>query len=448
MISIFKVSLLHLYFILVLASIWYIAVASAPTYYNHQEHIEKALNEKCDVTHWINNRREYQDRILASNDTIRNAKYVVAIPVKAGLADVILGYVAGFVWSLILDRPFIIQHVADLGDCEQRSIEYAYKPNKINWAYHLPYDTSMFNCMNVSNNHCGPYLNADNIVFPNDVTAVSKSSAFLSQINADTLHNPFHSSNMSTYHSDKDIIFYSGNRGITYKLFDSTSYHAQQFISMGLNKENIFPCLFNTLFKLKTDICINECKKTEQTIVNARMNNTITIGIHVRNPGGPTNDHFSCADSLTEYYKGAGKNVLLLFVTYDGNLQKRYKDIYGDTMILPYGIPTTVLGVHDRAKEKFANVDRKAQCDRVAAKDSEAVKASATDYHLMSLTDIQIVSHNSGFGLMSALTNIREKNIIYHMTPQAEGKERRKCSDNLDGDPLSAFAETWSGLRR
>lgn len=66
-------------------------------------------------------------------------------------------------------------------------------------------------------------------------------------------------------------------------------------------------------------------------------------------------------------------------------------------LILPNGIPTTVLGVHDRAKENddFTRVDRETQCARVAAADSEAVKASAADYHLMSLIDIQIVSHNS-----------------------------------------------------
>lgn len=166
-----RISILHIYVIVVLISIEFIATTSVSINYKHQEHIEKEIHQQCDVTHLISKRREHQDKILSSNDTIRNAKYVVARPAKAGLADVILGYVAGFVWSLILNRPYVIQHIADLGDCEQRSIEYAYKPNKITWSYQLQYDTSMFDCMNVSIDNCESYLNVDNIVYSNDVTA-------------------------------------------------------------------------------------------------------------------------------------------------------------------------------------------------------------------------------------------------------------------------------------
>lgn len=53
----------------------------------------------------------------------------------AGLADVILGYVSGFLWALLTGRTFLILHLPNLdGACNSRSVEYAYHHRFTDWS--------------------------------------------------------------------------------------------------------------------------------------------------------------------------------------------------------------------------------------------------------------------------------------------------------------------------
>ena len=68
---------------------------------------------------WQKKLIEKQKRIISGN--LGDGKYIITIPVLAGLADMIHGYVAGFIWSMFTDRAFIIQHIDDLDqNCQQR----------------------------------------------------------------------------------------------------------------------------------------------------------------------------------------------------------------------------------------------------------------------------------------------------------------------------------------
>lgn len=72
----------------------------------------------------------WQERYMQLHaDTVagkRDGKFVVAIPVKAGLADVIHGYISAFLFALLTDRAFLILRVPRLDDNTQRSVEFAY----------------------------------------------------------------------------------------------------------------------------------------------------------------------------------------------------------------------------------------------------------------------------------------------------------------------------------
>jgi hypothetical protein len=83
--------------------------------------------EYSDVCGW-----GWQDDYIAMHRSMMQGKtkgkYIIAIPVKAGLADMIHGYISAFIWALITDRAFLITRVPilDHEDDTQRTIEFGY----------------------------------------------------------------------------------------------------------------------------------------------------------------------------------------------------------------------------------------------------------------------------------------------------------------------------------
>lgn len=74
-------------------------------------------------------------------------KYIVAVPVLAGLADILLGYVSAFMWALLTDSAFFILRVDPFFDFTQRNIEMAYHSPFINWVAPSSIDKSIYGCM-------------------------------------------------------------------------------------------------------------------------------------------------------------------------------------------------------------------------------------------------------------------------------------------------------------
>lgn len=67
---------------------------------------------------------------------------------------------------------------------------------------------------------------------------------------------------------------------------------------------------------------------------------------------------------------------------------------------------------------------------------------SARDLHLLSVTDVQVLSGNSGFGIVGAMQKLTNRHVmhrIHHST------RLRDCGANLEGDSPSVF-EGWSSL--
>ena len=75
--------------------------------------------------------------------------------------------------------------------------------------------------------------------------------------------------------------------------------------------------------------------------------------------------------------------------------------------------------------------------------DRRGVMDSARDFYILSLTDIQILSPRSGFGVVGSMMALKKKHIMYHLKLKGE---KRQCAMKPEGDELSVFADEWSGI--
>jgi hypothetical protein len=104
-------------------------------------------------------------------------------------------------------------------------------------------------------------------------------------------------------------------------------------------------------------------------------------------------------------------------------------------VLFPAGYPKDSVVVDDRPLKK--SYEEEEELDR------QAVMESARDFYIMSLVNIHILTRKSGFGIVGAMTSLTDKHIVYRI---ALDGVMRNCSDDLDGDDLSVFANDWSEL--
>lgn len=405
----------------------------------------------------------WQTKYTETHQAILNGdlpqRYLVSVPVKAGLADVLLGYVSGFLWAILTNRAFMILHVDSMDNCvndrmgmsscrcNQRSIEHAYSTNKIDWKAPT-LDRSQYRCMMppysesfaCNENHLTRFREADK----NESRIIH-----LNQVNGG-YRDEFEMMDMTRFPRHEyqaELFMFASNRGITYNIFNNP-FHIQTLKDLGLRRETVFPCLFNYLFKINDDVCVDGCKETEAKLKRAGDDGIVRIGIQVRDQNaGDAPEHFYCADSLITYYEAQGKQVIVLLVTASHALQvKKLQQYTPEKLLLPNGKPSEIVSVHDREDDRNEEISE-GDCEVKTKKDEQAMRDSARDAYLMSLTDMQIIGRGSGFGVLGAMSRPRSEPALFRMVQMdGEDPDLRMCNATLDGDPLAIFAHAWSGL--
>ena len=380
---------------------------------------------------------EWQEHYIRLHHAIMNGerqgRYIVAVPVKAGMADVIHGYISAFLWAIISDRAFLVERVDHLDDDTQRTIEFAYHPVYVNWTspsltrdvYECllpPYErdcrrpregTTHFNLRDGVRYRLVMGVNGG---FPLD----------------------FDKKNLIEEYRDDDLLITVSNRGATVRIFDNPHHRDFLLSKLKLSPQTAFPCLFHLLFHMNRDVCDEACMHAAKALHKAgKEGKHIRIGIHVRNPGGNAPEHFYCADSLIEHYKQKGYRILVVLVATSASLQAAAQQKYGASLILPAGQPKEAEVVHDRPKHTLRTREETVELDRRGTIDS------ARDYYILSLTDIQILSRESGFGVVGSMIGLRSKHVMFRM--ELKGEQRR-CALEPEGDNLTVFANEWSGL--
>lgn len=405
-------------------------------------------------TAWQSKYSELHRSILSGKASPR---YLVSVPVKEGLADLSLGYVSAFLWALITNRAYMVMHVDKLDNCDGSDVPCKCNQRSIEHAYHSPNIDIKAPQLNWSQYRClmPPYqkkflCNVTQRIQYRPTDQHSSRILTMNQVNQG-FREEFLITNMTRFprrQHDAEIYLLATNRGITYDIFDNP-FHSAYLQSIGLRRETAFPCIFNYLFERNDDVCIGECKNVETQLLECGRNGTIRIGIQVRDvSAADAVEHFYCAESLLWYYQNKGVRVVLLLITASSKLQLKMRARYGEKLLLPNGVPSPIVGVslEDETKRDSENVTKE-ECDRKLQNSRQGMLDAARDTYLLSMTDMQILSRRSGFGVMGGMSRPRKDPIMFRVAMfDTKDPDLRMCNTTLGGDSLAIFAHSWSGL--
>ena len=348
------------------------------------------------------------------------------------------GYIAAFLWSIITERAFLILRVDDIEKCNQRTAEFAYDPRYINWTFPWDIDRSIYECTLLPYNDERTRCPNKTMLINLNKTSVELKIRHKLSVNDDHpvigIRNLFRNEDLKSLLDayDSDMFLLCTNRGVTLKMFENP-YHGDYLRSLGLRPETAFPCLFQYLFKINNEVCVDGCKVTEQRLVSVGED-TIRLGLMVRH-SRLFKEHLTCLESLVYTYQSQGKRVLILTVTESIDIQHAMRKRYDHDMLLfPAGDTQPIITVHDRS-------DKDKDCQDKQNEDRMAMLHSARDLYLLSLTDVHVVSGSSGFGIMGAMMRPRLNPVVY------KAGAHRICNESLGGDSLKQFGDDWSGFR-
>lgn len=409
------------------------------------------VNPKYCGRDWQLKYQQFHRSVMSLEASPEQRKFVVSVPVRAGGADNMLGIISLFLYSLIIQRAFLRMQLT-LEGYHAPIMDHAYIPATFNWTAPAfnesitacmfpPYDGTMYQrrCEN------GPMH-----WLPNDPKEYSLHHYFM--VNSYQKERFWYSdyNTMLGTDSDKDAIFVASNRGNVYMTFFNPHHNVSLINDYGLSKETAFSCLFNYLFKLKPNVCIDGCKKTLTHIRRIKKNRKliqttpfpiyshmlIAIQIRVRDIEHPDNVYFHCADQLAEQYTAMGvHNVTFLFINPKVETQRMAHRKYGHQILFPTGeiLPESPKDVLDESDKSDAGASDKVK----------AVIESARDWEIMSHADVHVVTSRSGFGVMGAMMRVRDPSE-YRLFNTRDFKRVCKVEDP---DPLQYYVEEWSGLR-
>jgi hypothetical protein len=215
------------------------------------------------------------------------------------------------------------------------------------------------------------------------------------------------SHNMTSYLKDVKNIYIQTNRGVSYAMF-SNPYHREQLRAWGLTPETAFSCAMEYLFREKSISCDSTCQRLKRSALSARQQGKAVIGVQVRvgdsvmNAGSDNisldiaTNHFKCASDIArDIFASSGSQSVFYFLSDSLSLSQNVRKFYGDMVIADTETKPVHVG---------SSCNRGGKCH---SKDDKAllVRQTVNRMILFSLTDYQVVSELSGFGMMSAWMN-------------------------------------------
>jgi hypothetical protein len=255
--------------------------------------------------------------------------------------------------------------------------------------------------------------------------------------------------NMTSYLHHVKNIYIQTNRGVSHAMF-SNPYHKEQFQAWGLTPETGFSCAMEYLFKEKESSCDSTCQRLRRSVFSAREQGKAVIGVQVRvgdtvmNSGSDNTslsiatNHFKCASNIAnDLFISSGTQSVFYFLSDSLSLVHTVIKVYGDKVITDSETKPVHVGSSCNRGGKCYDKDEK----------TLFVRQTVNRLILFSLTDYQVVSELSGFGMMAAWMN-RARPIEHRIYRVLEGNIN--CSYNAYSNviwDISSLAHGYSGIR-
>lgn len=253
---------------------------------------------------WQRNYRTLHQDILNNKLDPAQVKFLISIAPPQGLADRIGGYITHFLFALLSDRAYLqITLPLDVPmsaayDCKFVDSDMWSHLQNSNGAFHdsfgvmqdeflaLPiggyrtinkyiaeHPKTTSKPIDLSTNY-GEYLNGGPDMTSKQRIGIRKKNKQLF-VGSDFNALPF---------SDKKRVFFLGNRGFSYAMFDNP-HHNATLVSMGLTRDNAFRCVYQFLFGFNMQLHCSEvggCKHMWDAVRDRHTAGGTVIGVHVR----------------------------------------------------------------------------------------------------------------------------------------------------------------------
>jgi hypothetical protein len=411
------------------------------------------VNPKYCGGEWQTKYMQLHESVMKVHAPADQRKFVVSVPVRAGGADNLLGVISLFLYALLINRAFLRVKYTMEGH-HAPVMDHAYAPATFDWTapeFNLnitacmwpPYDGSM------GQRHCdhGPTK-----WLPKDPKEYTFHPYFM--VNSFQKERFWYQDYNTMLGEDgkKDVIFVASNRGNVLMTFYNPHHNKTLIEDFGMKPETAFGCIWNYLFRLKSHVCVEGCRKTLAKIHEIKKNRLLVkssahpfpvwdhmiIAMQIRDQhiGNPDNVWFHCADQLAEDYKTnyGVKEVTFILINPIILTQKMAQDYYKDRLLLP---------TWDILTDTYHDVLGESEKGAAESKDKiNAVIESARDWEVMSHADTHVVTSRSGFGIIGGMMRVRQPSE-YRLFHTRDAK--RTCKVNSP-DPLLYFVDEWSGL--
>lgn len=292
--------------------------------------LETPLNASASCGNWQEQYSQLHANILSG---VAPQRYLVALAPPQGLADRLCGLVTQFLFALLTNRAFL-----QVETPSTPSMKLAY--NSFNMKGDIPA---------LLNEHLATVQNLSIDGFP---STVNKSLFYGYYLNAGKMDKSQHELVVRRNYElfvtknfklqppgyDSSYVVMSGNRGMSWRMFRN-KYHSGTLRSMGLERENVFHCVFDYMLQLKTQACQGACFKIKEELQKERAKGTIIIGIQLRlgdhvmdkkfNASnvdfiGLAAQHISCAFQLSSKLEKLGRNTKFLFLSDSLDMRKAF----------------------------------------------------------------------------------------------------------------------------
>ena len=374
--------------------------------------------------------RTYRQRVsLLRRDGSSQRRLIIVPRYKRDAAESLMAYISGFMWALLTHRDFFILNPELLFDCDASALTNVYSSPSINWNAN-PAAVGLSKELLLNLSALPIHIKSEN--GSNVVNLVSHESAKLtrmSELNFNAVFDPSHSEDSALLSLDESLLL---------QLF-TTPHHKDALHTMGFRPETAFGCIFHFLFRFKRTLCSGPCASAEDKLLQAGRDGVARIGVQLSLECSAAPQYDFCLQNLLSEYSKRDRKVIILFVTESLHIQRVFKEKYGDQLILPTGEPAHP---KDFIPQDIYDKPLKSplECDRIRSLDEHRTLQTARNIHLLSLTDVQIVSLNGALGLVAALTQLKRNRTVFGVG--IDHKERRNCSLHASDD-LRFFADQW-----
>eukprot|EP01038_Epipyxis_sp_PR26KG_P013298 gene13298-17817_t len=407
---------------------------------------------------WGRNYSSIHTKNLISTNNHSKNNLLVAIPNISGMADRIVGFVTVFLMSILTNKAF------QIGRREELPIfEIAFYSPNVNWT--RPQDPKWI--IEPLKFDAKSPRNYDQLILEKHEHYAINMMEDMKMVNMFTVRNL---NDLLSINSS--IIFITTTRGRTIKMIDNTFHHSQ-LQQMGLNKYNIFRCLFNYLMQPKPHIFLpvynqfiemtnniyQKYSMKSSSLVTNPTNPTdkvVIIGIQIRVGDGYWNNrqggyhwndfdvYFKCAkqiedniiqDNNNNNNNNENKlNIKWYLITESEVIRKEVIQQFGNNKII-----TALTGTIEHSANEFSSNSKVSNA---------GFETAAAEWWLFGMADYFVITKPSGYGRTAAMRSFNNNDRIYQIPHYKYGKEKINFNcDKKSFTHIDTIGTSWAGIR-